>query len=209
MNLIPALAKRPNIPDQMVAFVGKCPRLLPGESEEKYFELFALMEIEIDPEQATEWLVLADIVGLFWDIGRYRAWKGAILNVYRASAIQTALRETHRSHAVVGDIPLLYKMARTEAEEWRTDPTKRKVLDARLAEHGYDEEALNATALLEALAPLATIERFLSSARSQLNAMLKEICVRREFADRARKALREQLQAATSVTPPKQIDTRQ
>ena len=41
--------------------------------------------------------------------------------------------------------------------------------------------------------PLAVIDRFLSSARAQLNTTLKEIGVRREFADRARKAFNERL----------------
>jgi hypothetical protein len=117
------------------------------------------------------------------------------LRFNRRSALETALRDTHRSHAFVGDAPVLIGIARKEAEEWRTDPEKRMVLDARLAEHGYNEEALNAGALLEALVPLSTIERFLSSARGQLNAMLKEVYVRREFADRARKAFDVRLQA--------------
>jgi hypothetical protein len=54
--------------------------------------------------------------------------------------------------------------------------------------------------------PLATIDRFLSSARSQLNAMLKGVHVRREFVDRASKALREQMQANSQAPKPKQID---
>jgi hypothetical protein len=61
--------------------------------------------------------------------------------------------------------------------------------------YGYDEEALNAGALLEALVPLATIDRFLASARGQLKAMLKEVYVRREFVERARKALDERVQS--------------
>jgi hypothetical protein len=40
-----------------------------------------MMVNEIEPQTASEWLVLADIVGLFWEIGRYRAWKDPILNV--------------------------------------------------------------------------------------------------------------------------------
>jgi hypothetical protein len=75
------------------------------------------------------------MVSLFWELGRYRDWKGAILNIYRPSALETALRETHRSRASVGDASVLIGIARKEAEEWRTDPEKRQVLDARTAEH--------------------------------------------------------------------------
>ena len=76
--------------------------------------------------------------------------------------------------------------SREEAQEWRTKPQKRAVLEARLAEAGYGVDALNAGAFIEAQVPLATIDRFLCSARGQLNATLKEIGVRREFAERAR-----------------------
>lgn len=193
------------MPPSIEPFVNKCPRLLPGESEAQYFAQFDLLMDEIRPDTTTEWLMLADIAGLFWELGRYRAWKGAILNIYRRSALETALRETHRSHAFVGDVPALINIARKEAEEWRTDPQKRQALDARLAEHGYDEAALNAGAFLEAMEPLSKIERFLSSVRGQLGAMLKEVYVRREFADRARKALNERLQAAVQAPTLRQI----
>jgi hypothetical protein len=93
----------------------------------------------------------------------------------------------------------------TEAEEWRTNPEKRKILDERLLEHGYDEETINAGALIEAQVPLATIERFLSSARGQFNAMLKEVSVRREFADRARKAFDKRLRPVAQAPKPTQI----
>jgi hypothetical protein len=195
------------IPSNIAPFVNKCPQLLPGESEPEYFALFDLLMDEIRPDTTTEWLMLADIAGLFWELGRYRAWKGPILKMYRCSALEAALRQTHRSRAVVGDLPALINIARREAEDWRTDPEKRQVLDFRLAEYGYDEATLNAGALLEALVPLTTIERFQSSARGQLNVMLKEVSVRREFADRARKALKEHTRAV--VPMPVQIETRQ
>jgi hypothetical protein len=44
-------------------------------------------------------------------------------------------RETHRFRASVGDASVLIGIARKEAEEWRTDPEKRQVLDARPAKH--------------------------------------------------------------------------
>ena len=202
MNISFDPGKDMEVPKDIAPFVSKCPPLLPGELDTQYYALFDLLMDEIRPETTTEWLALADIAGLCWDVGRYRVWKGAILNIHRRSALETALRDTHRSHAFVGDLPTLVNIARKEAEEWRTDPEKRQVLEARLAEHGYDEVALNAGAMLEALVPLAAIDRFLSSARGQLNSMLKELHVRREFVDRARKALNERLQAPK----PKQLE---
>lgn len=193
------------VPKAIAPFVNKCPRLLPGETEKDYWALFDLLMEEMVPATNSEWLVLADVVGLFWEIRRYVAWKGAILAVSRTSAIESALQQTHPGIVVPGTMPQLIIIARQEAEQWRTDPQKRLVLEARLAAHGYDEETLNAGALIEALVPLATIDRFLSSARGQLNSMLKEVYVRREFADRARKALAERLQATVSSPEPKKI----
>jgi hypothetical protein len=81
----------------MAPFIAKCPRLLPGESEKTYYELFDLLAEEISPQTASEWLVTTDIVGLIWEIGRYRAWKDIILNIDRRCALKTALRDTRRS----------------------------------------------------------------------------------------------------------------
>lgn len=131
------------------------------------------------------------------------AWKGAILNIYRRSALETALRETHPSRGEgFRDLPLVFNIARKEAEAWETDPAKRQDLDVRLVKRGYDEVGLNAGALLEGMEPLAKIERFLSSARGQLNATLKEMLVRREFAARARKALDERLKVVMDTPKP-------
>jgi hypothetical protein len=204
MNNALISAKDWKVPREMMPFVAKCPRLLPGESEDNYRALFVMMVDEIAPQTASEYLVMADIVRLFWDIGRYSNWKDVILNLHRRHAIETALRATNR-HAVVSDVPAVSGMESEEAEEWRTDPAKRELLSKRLADYGYDEEALNAGALLEALVPLATIDRFLASARGQLNAMMKEVYVRREFVERASKALQQNIQAMRQASEQKKI----
>jgi hypothetical protein len=190
----------------MAPFVAECPPLLPGEMEEKYYAMFDQLMDEICPNTASEWLLFADIVWLFWELGRYRAWKAAILKVSRRAALMSALGETNPTYAVVSAPKYVANIAKKEAEEWRTDPQKRRVLEARLAAHGYDEVALNAGALQEGLVPLTTIERFLTSVRGQLNAILREVCVRREFADRARKALKDRAEVAVPIPVPKQIE---
>jgi len=206
MNNAPTLEKEWKIPREMVAFVAKCPRLLAGESEDSYRKLFVMMVDEIEPQTSSEYLVTADIVRLFWDIGRYRAWKDVILSLHRRQALESALRVTnHHQDGSVGEAPAFIAAERKEAEEWRADPAKREVLRKRLADFGYDEEALNAGALLEALVPLAAIDRFLASARGQLKAMLKEVYVRREFVERARKALDERVKGLRRGTQQKQI----
>src|ERR1700730_8125877 len=191
------------IPRHLVAFVGVRREVVGDELEEEYYQLFDMMADEIAPTSNLEWFAVNDVVDLLWDISRLRLWKNAILFVSRHAALETALLRTHPSTLPVG--PYRIKISREEAEEWRTKPEKRDVLEARLAEAGYDSDALNAGAFIEAQAPLATIDRFLCSARGQLNATMKEMGVRREFAERVRKAFNERVAAKVEVVEVKQI----
>jgi hypothetical protein len=154
-------AKEIMIPRHLVPFVGVSPALLPDELEENYYQLFDMMSEEIAPTTNLEWFAVDTIVDLLWDIGRLRLWKNAILVVSRQAALETALLRTHPSTLPNG--PYRIKLSREEALEWRTKPQKRAVLEARLAEAGYDANALNAGAFIEAQVPLATIDRFLCS----------------------------------------------
>ena len=195
------------VPPHLTPFVGVSPQMLEDELEEDYYQLFDMMADEIAPTTNLEWFAVDTVVDLLWDISRLRLWKNAILFVSRQAALETALLRTQHSTHPVG----LYriKISREEALEWRTHPEKRAVLEARLAEAGYDADALNAGAFIEAQVPLATIDRFLCSARGQLNATLKEIGVRREFAERARKAFDERIMAGIKAPAVLQIETKQ
>jgi len=63
--------------------------------------------------------------------------------------------------------------------------------------------------MIEAMGPLEAIDRFLCSARRQLNVTLREIGVRREFAERARKAFDGRIAAELKAPAVQQIETRQ
>ncbi len=139
-------AKEIMIPKGLSLFVGVCPPLLPDEEEEDYYGLFDLMSDEIAPTTNLEWFALADVVDMLWDMGRLRIWKNAILVVSRRRALQTALLQTHPSLSP-NHLPSRIAMSKQEVEEWRTNPEKRAALEARLAEAGYDVDALNAGAI--------------------------------------------------------------
>jgi hypothetical protein len=147
-------------------------------------------------------------VDLLWDMSRMRIWKHAMLLIGRHRALEKALLETQNSN-LPSRHPSRIAVAKQEAEQWRTNPEKQAVLKARLDEAGYDVDGLNAGAMMEALVPLAAIDRFLCSARAQLNATLKELGVRREFAERARKAFNERVAAQLKAPAVQQIETRQ
>lgn len=196
------------IPKGLTLFVGVCPALLPDEEEADYYELFDLMTDEIAPTNNVEWFAVDTTVDLLWDMSRMRIWKHAMLLIGRHRALEKALLETQNSN-LPSRHPSRIAVAKQEAEQWRTNPEKQAVLKARLDEAGYDVDGLNAGAMMEALVPLAAIDRFLCSARAQLNATLKELGVRREFAERARKAFNERVAAELKAPAVQQIETRQ
>jgi hypothetical protein len=192
------------LPEVLAPFIGICPRLLPGEVEDNFYKLFDIMTAEMGPTISTEWFAVAHSVDLLWDIQRYCVWKAEILNLGREDAFVKALTRT-QPYFVPGAPPPKVSMAMHDAQQSRKDPAIRAALEARMAKLGYGDDTLNAMAFLEVEVPLAAIERFLSNARRQLNAIMKEIGVRREFADRVRKAFDEQLKLTVEVPKPKQI----
>jgi hypothetical protein len=75
------------------------------------------------------------------------------------------------------------------------DPNKDPAVAAQLENYGYDNDALNAAAFMHGVTALATVEKFLASARQQLTTTLREAAVRGEFklpAEQARKRLLEE-----------------
>jgi hypothetical protein len=98
-----------------------------------------------------------------------------------------------------GPEPAVYAGARVDAEKWHNDGNQKVQLNMRLKAHGYDAHGINAEAFGRGLSSLSAIERFLASARNQVNVLLREIGFRREFARRARKALEERLAEPSEV----------
>ncbi len=176
------------VPEEILPFLEKPRRSLPGENEHNLYRLFELMVNEIIPDTPAEWLVTIDLAWLWIDIQRYRDFKNAIILQNRKSAIEFALANTDPA-AVGGMNPMLRGKARIDAETLRTDANRTNELAKRLQAHGYDEDALNAAAFVQGIEPLVAIERFLASARQQVAVMLRELGVRREFARRAKEAL--------------------
>jgi hypothetical protein len=175
------------VPDEILPFVQATPRLLPGETDDDYYRLFEMMATEILPDTDMEWLWTIDLAWLWFDILRYRRWKNAIILTGRRTALEFALAKTNPEALQIGGMnPLIRGQARMDAEALRVDTNKRNPLNARLEAHGYDEDAINATAFVQGLESLTTIEKFLTSARRQVAMMLRDVGLHREFARRAK-----------------------
>jgi hypothetical protein len=170
----------------ILPFALATPRLLPGETDDDYYRLFDMMATEILPDTDIEWLWTIDLAWLWFDILRYRRWKNAIILTGRRAALEFALAKTNPEALLIGGMnPLIRGQARMDAEALRVETNKHNPLNARLEAHGYDADAINATAFVQGLDSLATIEKFLTSARRQVAVMLRDVGLHREFARRA------------------------
>ena len=189
--------KGAEVPEELVSFVRDSILVLPGETEEEFLEMMSMMVLDIDPQTNIEWLCVIDLASLWWEIQRYRNWKIAIIKANRAAAVVDALYKSDSNYRLLGPQPAIEAQARVDAEKWHSNPGHRGELNVRLKEHGYNAQGINAHAFIGGLVSLANIERFLASARNQVNALLREINVRREFARRAREAFEKRLAAET------------
>ena len=72
-----------------------------------------------------------------------------------------------------------------ETEALQVAPNRHNSVSARFEAHGYDADAVNASAFVQRLEALATIEKFLASARHQVAVIVRDVGLRHEFARRA------------------------
>jgi hypothetical protein len=175
------------VPDTILPFVLSIPRLLPGEKDDDYLRLFDIMAGDVIPDTDLEWLWTIELAWLWFEIDRYRRWKNAIILTNRTAAQRTALANTHSGGMLLGVIPMVEAEARLEQQTLMANP-KDPALNGRLLANGYDTDAINALAFVEGGGSLATVERFLTSARQQVTAILREVKSHREFARRANRA---------------------
>jgi hypothetical protein len=149
-----------------------------------------MMATELLPETDLQWLWTIDLVYVWFDILRYRRWKNAIILTSRRPALEFALAKTSPEAQLAGVTNQVVRaQARIDAEALRLEPNRFSALSTRLEAHGYDADAINANAFLQSLEFLTTIEKFLTSARHQVAALVREIRLDHEFVRRAREAI--------------------
>jgi hypothetical protein len=174
-----------DVPEHLLLLVMDTPRVLPGERREDYFLFFEAMVTELIPELDLEWLLAIDLACIFWEIQRYRRWKNAMISTNRRAALEEALVRTDPAFLSTDPGPVFRARVRMKADALEGDPNKDPNVAAQLKHYGYDDDALNAAAFMHGVTALATVEKFLASARQQLTTTLRETAVRREFKLRA------------------------
>jgi hypothetical protein len=183
-----------DVPEVILPFALATPRLLPGETANDYYRLFEMMATELLPDTDLQWLWVIDLSWLWFDIMRYRRWKNALILTSRRAALEFALAKTAPEGLQIGGMnPMIRAQARVDAEALRVDKNSRNPLAVRLEAHGYDADAVNANAFVQSLEALTAIEKFLTSARHQVAAMVREIRQDCEFVKRANEAINRNL----------------
>jgi hypothetical protein len=146
-----------------------------------------MMVLEILPEAEIEWLWTIDLSWVWFELHRYRRWKSAILLTGRSEALEAALAKTNPAALQLGVTSSIQAAARLESAKLQANPDDLG-LNARLQGLGYDPDAINATAFVLNVGSLTMVERFLTSARQQVVAIMREVKLHREFAQRAERA---------------------
>lgn len=164
--------------------------LLPGESVRDFELIRQMMVDDIRPETNIEWLWTLDLIELSWEILRYRRLKKRILDAHRAAAIEAILQRLDGAGMPAEAGPIVQMQARRTATEWRDDPEAAADIEARLYRSGIDSNDINAEVFVQARELFDVFDRLIHLAQNRRIALLREISIRREFARRARGAMR-------------------
>lgn len=153
--------------------------LMPGESLKDYEAIRDLIIQEIVPRSGIEWLWVADLIELSWDIIRYRMLRQKMLEVRRQDAVEAALRRVD-----LPGIPHEYRQfaqdhTRLNAEAWKVDPAAAAEIEDRLERNGMDDRSVNSELLVQTQELLLLFDGLMQSAQSRRIVLLREINRRR------------------------------
>lgn len=125
------------------AMLAPPPQRLPGESLDQYHALRQAIFAELAPRSAIEWLLAIDVAELSWEIQRYRVLRHKVLETYRQKPIEAALRSIDMVGIAPGfeDDAEYYTLQ--NALSWRIDAAAATEIDTRLANCGFDQQAIN------------------------------------------------------------------
>src|SRR5215471_246301 len=151
------------------------------ESAERFAELYAQMEQEIEPGGVVERMFVADVATLTWEILRYQRCKTAIINMEFVEALKTLLLWFTSEHGRMPAHEQIHKLA----SRWFSDTDAREEISELLKQFGLDETAIEAEAIRKSSAALETIDRMLTLAEARRSRALRSIAEYREdFAKR-------------------------
>src|SRR5215475_9574021 len=112
-----------------------------------------------------------------------------VLALDRAAAIEAIVLRVDGEGLPIEAMPMVRQHARRAVADWRTDPQAAVDIEAHLERNGFDQIDINAQVIAKARELFLMFDRLMQSAQSRRIALLRDICVCREFARRARVAV--------------------
>jgi hypothetical protein len=153
--------------------------LMPGESLSDYQAIRDTIVEEIEPQSAIEWLWVADLIELSWDIVRYRALRQKMLEVRRRDAIEAMLQRLDLPGIPHAFTQSARNRTKLNAEQWRTDPIANAEIENRLTAQGIDDRSVNAEVLIQSRELFIMFDSLMQSAQTRRILLLREINRRR------------------------------
>ena len=141
-SLVPS--KPPEPPKELQKFL-RDPPLVGPERREDYMEFFSLIATAERPRDAIGWLLVWDLAALWWEIGRERLIKAAIIKQMQRDAVGSGFtradyereRRAMDQSALDDDAPSMFRRKGSEPIEKRQEDSVSLLAKAYL--HGGDE----------------------------------------------------------------------
>ncbi|MGX1362292.1 hypothetical protein [Bradyrhizobium elkanii] len=162
------------LPVELEALI-PAPLLLPGESLEAYHLLQQAVFADLTPRSALEWLLAIDIAELSWEIRRYRLLRHALLADHRQQAIEASLRRIDHAGIKPEFEEDANRHTRQNALSWRLDHDAAREIEVRLADYGFDQQALNLEVFVQASEIFLMFEGLLIAAQKRRTFLFREI----------------------------------
>lgn len=162
------------------------PCLLPSESRKTFKDVRDGFLDALGPTDALEMFFVANVVGLAWEVERYRRMRTDLLSAVRHTGLDYLVPEGSEEE---GDLGRDTWVADIRFAEQGLGPACER-LKRRLAHAGITMEQVEAATLLQGLADVERISRLEDVAQARLHACLEDLERRRDrLAARARSAL--------------------
>jgi hypothetical protein len=104
----------------------------------------------------------------------------------RSAAIEAIILRTDGEGLPIEAMSLVRQHARRAAADWRTDPRAAVDIEAHLERNAFDQIDIDAQVIAQARVLFEMFDHLMQSAQSRRVVLLREICIRREFATRSR-----------------------
>jgi len=153
-----------------IARIFRKPPLLVGESSREYAEICKSLVHTINPQNHLEWLLLKQVLDLYWEILRLSRFKTEIVNMCWCEALRQAVESI-----LEGEDDERRRAAQEHVDGWFATLEAQEATRKLLLKHGISEDAIMAQAMVLRLPELQVIDKLLERARVSQMATLREI----------------------------------